>query len=353
MPATVVVGGQYGSEGKGKVTTLRALQESQPWVVRCGGPNSGHSTAVDGEETILRQLPAAAGQEDARLLLSAGCAIDEEVLVDEIHRCRIKKDRLFIDPRAVLVEDADRLEEEALSREIGSTGSGTGAALVRRMRRQSGVRLASASEQLNRLATVRTIAPFLHRALEEGDRVIIEGTQGFGLSLLHGEHYPCVTSRDTTASGFASEAGISPRDIDEVIMVIRTFPIRVAGYSGPLGNELSWYDVHRASGSPRVEEEYTSVTKRVRRVGAFDLAQVRKAAAYNRPTSLAVMGLDRLDHRDRSVSSLKDLSPQSLDFLAMLRVELGLPFSWVGTGFKTMEAISTQGEFVGEAVNAR
>lgn len=84
-------------------------------------------------------------------------------------------------------------------------------------------------EALRNRCRIETVAPLLHRGIDDGADVIIEGTQGFALSLLHGRDYPFVTSRDTTAAGFAMEAGISPRMIDNIVMVLRTFPIRVGG----------------------------------------------------------------------------------------------------------------------------
>src|SRR5438067_304471 len=107
MPVTVVVGGQFGSEGKGKVVTLLAETLSAPWVVRCGGPNSGHTTSVKGAERVLRQLPAAMSNPGAMLGIAAGCVIDEQVLVDEILTCGVERRLLIIDPRAVLLEEAD------------------------------------------------------------------------------------------------------------------------------------------------------------------------------------------------------------------------------------------------------
>src|SRR5204863_6547853 len=122
-----------------------------------------------------------------------------------------------------------------------------------------------------------------------------EGTQGFGLSLFHGVQYPFVTARDTTAAAFASEVGIGPRQITDVCVVVRTFPIRVGGNSGPLQGEISWDVVREFSGAPATFPELTSVTRKVRRVARFDSALVTQACQYNSASTLAVMGLDRLD----------------------------------------------------------
>src|SRR5437016_3035551 len=113
MGATIVVGGQYGSEGKGKVVALTAALYQEPWVVRCGGPNSGHTVCIGEEQLVLRQIPTAAGHPNALLLLSAGCAIDETVLLHEVSHLGLPRERVVVDPRAVLIEEADREAEVA------------------------------------------------------------------------------------------------------------------------------------------------------------------------------------------------------------------------------------------------
>lgn len=99
MPCTVVVGGQFGSEGKGKVVALTAALVKEPWVVRCGGPNSGHTTSIHGKEVVLRQLPAAAGHPNAMLFVSAGCAVNEEIVLKELDMCGLPQEQVVIDPR--------------------------------------------------------------------------------------------------------------------------------------------------------------------------------------------------------------------------------------------------------------
>src|SRR5207244_3737769 len=118
MGAAIVVGGQYGSEGKGKVVALTAALHKEPWVVRCGGPNSGHSVTIAGEQIVLRQIPTGAGHPNALLLLSAGCAIDETVLLSEVNRLRLPRERVVVDPRAVLIEETDREAEKTATVQI-------------------------------------------------------------------------------------------------------------------------------------------------------------------------------------------------------------------------------------------
>src|SRR5690348_16644673 len=133
MPVTIVVGGQYGSEGKGKIVALLASGVAAPWIVRCGGPNSGHTVTINNQEVILRQVPSCSEPRKATFCVAAGCVVDIDVLFRELDQLAISRDRIIIDPRAVLVSEADRAAERAELGGIASTCSGTGAALVRRM----------------------------------------------------------------------------------------------------------------------------------------------------------------------------------------------------------------------------
>ena len=339
MPATIVVGGQYGSEGKGKVVALLASASHAPWIVRCGGPNSGHTVTIDGREVILRQVPSCSEPHTATFCVAAGCVVDVDILLRELNLLGIDRERIIVDPRAVIVTEADRVAEGAELNGIASTCSGTGWALIRRMSRKSGVPLVGSSTILRERCRIETVAPLLHQVVDDGGDVIIEGTQGFALSLLHGQDYPYVTSRDTTASGFAMEVGLSPRLVDNIVMVLRTFPIRVGGTSGPFPNEITWDEIKAISGAPDVVPELTSVTKRLRRVAHFDLDAVKLACSYNRPTGLAVMGLDRLDYANAGCCRVDQLTEKARQFLVDLELATGVQVQFAGTGFRTHEVI--------------
>jgi adenylosuccinate synthase len=342
MSCTLILGGQYGSEGKGKVTALLASTCAEPWVVRCGGPNSGHSVWNDDRQIILRQLPTAALHPASTVLVGAGCAIDENLLIQEATDLGLPRDRVVVDPRAVVIEHLDHDEELADIATIASTASGTNSAWIRRMRRRSDAKLAGTSARLRDAVRVECVAALLHQCLENHGDVIVEGTQGFGLSLLHGDVYPYVTARDTSAGGFCSEVGLSPRHVDHIVMVLRTFPIRVGGNSGPLPNEIDWAEVRKFSGAPTEEPEFTSVTHRIRRVAHFDLTAVQRACRYNKPTSLALMGLDRLDHVNRGVLDTRDLTRTAVNAVRELEQATSTGIEWVGTGFRTADAIRTK-----------
>lgn len=317
MPVSVVVGGQYGSEGKGKVAEWLARRRQATFAIRVGGPNSGH-TVIDGagKAWTLRQLPTAAILPEVTAVIGAGSMLDVSVLLDEIKRIDVEPTRLFIHPRAVVIEEADKLAEgnELIGR-IGSTGTGTGNALSRRVERQSGVRFASDIPELQRF--VKDATDTLARA-SASEWIIVEGTQGFGLSLLYGSEYPYVTSRDTTAAAFLSEAGLSPLVVEEVALVIRAHPIRVAGNSGPLKDEIDWRTVSIEGRLQQHIEEFTTVTKRLRRVGRFDADVVRKAIAHNLPTSIVLNHLDYIAASDRE------------DFVQSVERSVGREVDWIG-----------------------
>src|SRR5207244_5001661 len=122
-------------------------------------------------------------------------------------------------------------------------------------------------------------------------------------------------------------------------MVARPVPIRVGGPSGPFSNEISWDEIRRMSGAPDVQEEYTSVTRRLRRVARFDMAAVKLACQYNRPSGLAVMGLDRLNYRNAGVRDAKELTEGARVFLEELELDTGVPVFFGGTGFSTQDVV--------------
>jgi adenylosuccinate synthase len=327
MSVTVVVGGQYGSEGKGKVAQHLAAEQHARAVVRVGGSNSGHTgRAATGDSVILRQLPTAALLPDVLCVLGAGSYIDLPILLDEIERVRLPASRLAIDGNATMITDDDRHAEASsgIKRRIGSTGSGTGSAVARRVGRSSAV-LASAVPEL--APYVEEAPRRLREILDEGGRVIIEGTQGFGLSLLHSPHYPKTTSRDTTAASAVSEAGLSPLDVDQVVLVLRAFPIRVAGNSGDFGSEeVSWNTIAREGGHDAELAEYTSVTRRIRRVARFDPHLVRQAVACNQPSLIVLNHVDYVDAR----CATGTFTQRVTDFVDDVAQRIGRPIDLVG-----------------------
>jgi adenylosuccinate synthase len=333
MAVSIVVGGQYGSEGKGKVAHHLARERGARAVVRVGGSNSGHTSMGDtSQREVLRHLPTAALDPDVLCVLAPGSYVDLDVLFEEIERIGLPAHRLVIDPNAMIITAADLIAEQrgGLGERIGSTCSGTGAAVQRRISRHTTGELAGARLEL--AAYLQPVRPLLRQMLEDDARVIIEGTQGFGLSLLHTAHFPNATSRDTTAAGALSETGLSPLDVDEVVLVLRAFPIRVAGESGPFGaQEIDWATVALEGGHPGGLEERTSVTKRVRRVARFDPSVVREAITSNAPN---IIVLNHVDHVDADAKT--ELTGHADAFVADVSEKIGRRIDLVGLGPDTL-----------------
>jgi adenylosuccinate synthase len=335
MSLWIVIGGQFGSEGKGKVSAQIAISEGIDICVRCGGPNSGHSFISDrGVSTVLRQLPTAVVRPATRLLIPAGALIDLSVLKNEMESFGLDAQRVGIDRNSMIIESADQDAESRLGmrERLSSTLSGVGSAVARRALRTSDVRLAKDLDESWVKDLIVDVSGECNDALDRNKKVLIEGTQGFGLSLYHSSHYPKATSRDTSAAGFLSEVGLSPLRVTEVVTVFRTFPIRVAGQqAGPLRDEIEWNSIQRESGYPVPISEYTTVTGKLRRVARFDWDLARWTVDRNRPTRIAVLGLDYLDYEDFGKTCFNTLGAKSRAFIDRFEREVG-KVSCVGTG---------------------
>lgn len=339
-----VVGGQYGSEGKGVV--VGHLADRFDVHVRVGGPNAGHSVAVDGTVYKMQIIPVGWINPNATLILGRGMLVNLDQLAKEVELVRKVDssitDRLFIDKRAGVLSathhEAEGGTEGELHQRIGSTGEGVGEARLARVSRDT-ERFRFVYQEAEKCGgkdwsladMLDSDTPYtLRNAWDEGRPILLEGTQGMGLSLIHGP-WPYCTSADTSAAQLAADAGISARAINRIVLVIRTYPIRVAGNSGPMKNELTWQEISNRVGKEVIER--TTVTKKVRRIGEWDHDLVDQAVVINAPTSLALMFADYLSPDDEGVTEYGDLSPRTLDFIAYLEKGFATPVSMVGTGW--------------------
>ncbi|MCJ2185219.1 adenylosuccinate synthetase [Novosphingobium beihaiensis] len=344
MPVSVVVGGQYGSEGKGKVALDTVRRDTKSTLaVRPGGSNSGHTGfSSTGRRHVLRQLPAAVIDGRIGAVIPAGSYVDPDLLLREIVEIGISPAHIHIDPRAHVITNAHREWERqsTLTETIGSTGSGTGAAVLARAARYApGIPRGIPAAECDQLRPFLSDTVALMRgALSRGERIVVEGTQGFGLSALHGDVWPKATSRDTTAAGFLSEAGLAPSDVDDVVLVLRSHPIRVAGDSGPLHGETSWDEIAQSSGGPWWGGELTSVTHRLRRVGKFDAEVVLRAIMINQPQRIV---MNHLDHVDYKVANGKTLTDKACAFIADVQRQIGRRIDAIGTGEQAFIDISS------------
>ena len=177
MPVTVVVGGQYGSEGKGKTVAYLAKKDNVAAVVRCGGPNAGHSFVWQGAKYSLRQVPSGLINPETKLYLGPGSVVNPTVLLEEIDKYKVERGRIRIDPFAAIVTDEEiNLEKHLKLRErIGSTLSGTGAATARKVLRHEGLRLARDIRELQEF--LADVAVELNELLSHGKRVVVESVE--------------------------------------------------------------------------------------------------------------------------------------------------------------------------------
>jgi adenylosuccinate synthase len=334
VPATVIVGAQWGDEGKGKIVDLLA-QESDLVCRYQGGPNAGHTVVVEDETYRIRQIPIGiiAGR---RCAIGAGCVVDPGVLVSELDDLESRGHRteglLFVSGNAHLIMPwhvaLDGARERRLGRlQIGTTRRGIGPAYADKATRigirvqdlldskilRQKLELAAAEKNVwlqrvydlepfaveevveAQLDFARRLGPYVadtsllvDRALRDGERVLFEGAQGTLLDLDHGT-YPFVTSSSPIAAGAAVSFGFGPNRIDEVLGVAKAYVTRVG--EGPFPSEIVGPEHARVQ---EIGHEVGTVTGRERRCGWLDLVALRFAVRVNGITSLAVTKLDVL-----------------------------------------------------------
>lgn len=333
----VLVGGQYGSEGKGNI--VGHIAPEYDLLVRVGGPNAGHKVFAEPAPEVYHHLPSGTQRApNARLLLGAGAVIYPDELMHEIAVHNVSAERLSIDPQAMIIEDADRSEEAKKLAAISSTFRGVGAASARKImgrgdKSRPKVRLAKHVSELRPF--IREAQGVLEDAYVQGKKILLEGTQGTSLSMHHGS-YPHVTSRDTTVAGCLSDAGIAVTRVRRVVMVCRTYPIRVGGPSGPLGIAVSYEELARRSGIPisqLIDTEKTTTTKKQRRLAEFDWKQLHQSALLNGPTDIALTFVDYLDVRNREAYRFDQLTLETLRFIEEVERVSGVQVSLISTNF--------------------
>ena len=332
----VVVGLQWGDEGKGKITDL--LAKKTQWVVRFqGGNNAGHTLVVDGRKLVLHLIPSGVLQSDVRCIIGNGVVVDPEVLIQELDNLAANEeepgaDKLMISSGAHVImpyhQRIDGGREDALGGEkIGTTRKGIGPAYEDKVGRR-GIRMSEFVDSDALKARLEMCLPeknrilqewfdhpalsvdelmswaeplaqrlrprvcdtvnLLHNAVTKGESILFEGAQGTFLDVDHGS-YPYVTSSTTLASGACAGSGVGPGAIDQVIGIAKAYTTRVG--SGPFPTELT---------GPRGQElrekgsEFGATTGRPRRCGWFDVPLVRRAVQLNGVTHIVLTKLDIL-----------------------------------------------------------
>ncbi|HEX6662375.1 MAG TPA: adenylosuccinate synthase [Gaiellaceae bacterium] len=363
MPATVVVGAQWGDEGKGKIVDLLA-SDSDVVCRYQGGPNAGHTIVVDGETFKIRQIPSGVLR-GKTCVIGAGCVVDPEVFlaeVDELERRGVSSAVVHLSGEAHLIMPwhvvIDQASEHRLGNlQIGTTRRGIGPCYADKaarlgirvqdllepkiLRQKIEVALAEKNVWLERVygvppllledvagkleslaqrirAFVADTSLLVDRALKNGRNVLLEGAQGTLLDLDHGT-YPFVTSSNTVAANAATGVGIGPNRIDQIVGVAKAYVTRVG--EGPFPTEIAGPDQSRMRD---LGGEFGTVTGRERRCGWLDLVALRYAVRVNGLTSLALTKLDVLSnfaelpvctaYRLRDGTETPDFPPHQSDF---------------------------------------
>lgn len=342
MPGTVVVGAQWGDEGKGKL--IDVFSEKADLVVRYqGGANAGHTLVVNGQKTVLHLIPSGVLHPNTSCVITAGVVVDVFSLLEEIHK--LKANGYLKNPQQLQISDSttlilpyhkalDAAREASLSGEkIGTTGKGIGPAYEDRASRRAilfadlfypeslkaklelslkeknhilkslynheGFTVESLFNDLKAVAEElalyrsKDVSNYLNKNLKAGKQVLFEGAQGTMLDLLHGT-YPFVTSSSTVAGSACIGSGIGPTHINQVIGVFKAYTTRVG--SGPFPTELN-DEVGKKIQTDG--HEFGSTTGRARRCGWLDLVALKYAIRVNGITNLALMKLDVLSGHEK------------------------------------------------------
>jgi adenylosuccinate synthase len=337
MSCSIIVGGFFGDEGKGKVVAHIAFKDKPVIISRGGvGPNAGHTVQVGDKKYGVRMVPSGFVYKDAKLCIGSGVLVDPRVLKHEVETLGVKG-RVFVDMRCgIITEDhiARDKGDSHLSKTIGSTGSGCGPANSDRVMRTS-----PQAKDVPELAEYLLDVPkAIDAEIKQGNNVLLEGTQGFGISLYYGT-YPFVTSKDTSASQIAADNGVGPTRIDDVIVVFKAYPTRVG--EGPFSTEMS-LEKSDAMGI----QEFGTVTHRQRRVGGWDGEMARYSAMINGCTQAAITGIDNVDKSCFGATKYSQLTKKARDFVKQAEDDIGAPVTLISTGPEVTQIIDLRDEMV-------
>ncbi len=317
MARVILVGGQFGDEGKGKIISHLALKDKPEIIARGGvGPNAGHTIIYKGTTYKLRELPSGFVYDKARVLIGAGVLVDPQVFLKEIKDTGVEG-RVGIDKRCTAIMKKHIEEDAATGGKIGTTKTGCGPANINRVKRTAKL-----------VSEVPELKPYLTdvpKEVNSSNNVLVEGSQGFMLSLYYGT-YPFVTSKDTSASTIAADVGLGPTKIDDVVLVLKSYTTRVG--NGPFKSEVS---------TERAEElgyaEYGTVTGRPRRVSEdLHWDDLKYACDINSATMLAITKLDVRFKSCKGVTDYGKLPKEAVSFVEDIEKRLGVPVKLIGTG---------------------
>ncbi len=356
--ASVVVGGHYGDEGKGKIVSYLSLKDNPAVIARAGvGPNAGHTVIKDGVKYGLRMITCGFVNEASQLAVGAGVLVDVERFLAEVEQTKTAG-RIFVDRRCAVIEEKHKkLDASANSKRLGTTGSGCGPANAARVNRT-----AKQAKDFPKLSGYLADVPLMvNKAVKEGSEVLVEASQGFGLSLYYG-NYPYVTSKDTSAASACADVGLGPTNVSDVYVIFKAYMSRVG--EDPYVHYLSDEEVEKdplwervlaraedagASGENSNQKiafyfgEKGTVTGRPRKIGAFDFELARYSSMVNGATQIAITCIDKMFPECAGVRSYDALSSEARQYLTMIEKEVGVPTTIISTGPDVYDVVDLRG----------
>lgn len=381
MSVTVVLDSQAGSCGKGKFIGYLAGKDYMDIAIDNFMSNAGHTYVTeDGVKVMTQQLPTSLVNPNTSLVIGPEAAITPHILFEEMikYKDMIGDRKVIINPNAVVIADKHRREEQRVLRS-GSTFKGCGSARADKVMRQAMLfgefwdKLTSENGgnfgddegdygDLNYCITcgdlryvkdhlqVMDTMQYINNAINDGKNIIVEGSQGCDLDINYGLPYPNTTSRQCHAGQLVADCGISPRLVDNIIMIMRPYPIRISNttnlhdengdvlkvssgdYAG--SQELTWDIIKERCGAPADIEfgEQTTVTKKTRRVFEMNWDRLKYVTMLNRPTGIALNFVQYIDWNAYKCKSYDELPSSVRVFIEKVETETGVPVVLIGTG---------------------
>lgn len=383
---TVVLDSQAGSCGKGKFVGYLARRYMPGIAINNFMSNAGHTWVGDnGDKVMTQHLPTSIVSPNSSLVIGPGAAITPHILFKEMIKYHdlIGSRKVIIHPRAVVITDGHRDVERQLLRS-GSTFKGCGAAQADKLMRQAMLfgewwdKFTDPSYDFgddNEFTYCCTSGEFdsyikdhiivmdhmeyINSAIDMGHNVLIEGSQGCDLDINYGLAYPHTTSRQCHAGQLVADCGISPKLVDEIIMIMRPYPIRISNETNLFGEkdsckpltvssgdyngsaEITWDEIKERCGAPDDIDfgEYTTVTQKLRRVFEMDWSRLAYVVQLNRPTQIALNFAQYIDYDALGCKSYDELPSRVKKAVEHIEAFTGVPVTMIGTGAKNDEII--------------
>lgn len=332
---TLIVGAQYGGEGKGKIAAYLSMRSKYDLICRCGGVNSSHTVWSGQKRFRLRMMPAAcAHRKDFKVVFGAGSLIHIPTMFEEAKELDFPKENILIDPLAGVItqELIDEQRRDKRYSKIGSTLTGTGYASAARCLRK--LRVAHEFEEIRE--NIFETVELLHSAATRGQKILLEGHQGSGLSNYHGD-YPYTSSRDCTAAALLSEVGLGLNYEFEVVLVAKVFPTR--NHAGKLPNEFS-FNVADQLNIKEYGGGSWNIDDNRRRIGYLSLKDLKRAVHLNTPNYIALTGVDHLVRAIDTPNLHLNLPPKYEGVINQVESNVGCKVGLLSFGEKTDDAIS-------------